>query len=200
MLLLTDSQIVDERMMVPVNDLLAGADVSDLYSPEDRDEVITAMRPEAKAAGLEDSSDVCWALFMQRARANLHIVLTASQVGESLRVRSQRFLATINATVVDWVHAWPQTSLQSVGQHFLEGVDLGSDAVWEAVVDFAPAAFAAVGALAARFAAAERRQVYQTPKSFLEFIGLFKSLLQKKRDSLHENVHRLEQGALCGGG
>lgn len=47
-----------------------------------------------------------------------------------------------------------------------------------------------------RFASAERRQVYQTPKSFLEFIGLFKSLLQKKRASLQENVHRLEQGTV----
>lgn len=110
-LLLTDSQIVDERMMVPVNDVLAGADVADLYPPEDREEIVTAMRAEAKAAGLEDSNDVCWRLFMQRARANLHVVLTASPVGDALRLRSQRFLATINATVVDWVHPWPEASL-----------------------------------------------------------------------------------------
>lgn len=193
-LLLTDAQVVDERMMVPVNDLLAGADVSDLYAPEEVEEITAAMRPEAKAAGLEDSDDVCWILFLQRARANLHIVLTASPVGDSLRVRSQRFLATINATVVDWVHAWPEASLHSVGQRFLDGVDLGVDSVHNAVVDFAPAAFAAVGDVAARFAAAEHRHVYQTPKSFLEFIGLFKSLLHKKRAALQEGVHRLNQG------
>ena len=41
-----------------------------------------------------------------QVRANLHVVLTASPVGENFRIRSQRFLATITSTVCDWFHPW----------------------------------------------------------------------------------------------
>lgn len=62
--LLTDSQIVDERMLVSVNDLLASGEITDLFAPEDRDEIANAMRGETKAAGLVDTTENCWATFL----------------------------------------------------------------------------------------------------------------------------------------
>lgn len=41
-----------------------------------------------------------------QVRANLHVVLTSSPVSENFRIRSQRFLATINSTVIDWFQPW----------------------------------------------------------------------------------------------
>ena len=46
-----------------------------------------------------------------QVRNNLHMVFTASPVGANFRVRSQRFLATINSTVIDWFQPWPEASL-----------------------------------------------------------------------------------------
>lgn len=57
------------------------------------------------------------------------MVFTASPVGDNFRIRSQRFLATINSTVIDWFQAWPEASLLSVANKFLADVDLGEDAV-----------------------------------------------------------------------
>lgn len=37
-----------------------------------------------------------------QVKSNLHMVFTASPVGENFRVRSQRFLATVTSTVIDW--------------------------------------------------------------------------------------------------
>jgi hypothetical protein len=59
-------------------------------------------------------------------------------------VRSQRFLATINSTVIDWFQPWPEVSLLSVARKFLDEVDLVSDAVRNAVVDFMPFSFGVV--------------------------------------------------------
>lgn len=162
--LLTDSQIVDEKMLVYVNDLLASGEIPDLFPQEDKDEIINAMRPETKAAGLLDSAENCWATFIGwwqlqpckahawnsggslysscmlsppgrlmawyprpkcsalivrfwcfhyagKVKTNLHVAFTASPVGEAFRVRSQRFLATINATVIDWFQPWPEVGV-----------------------------------------------------------------------------------------
>ena len=69
MFLLTDSQVVDERMLVFVNDLLASGEIPELFAPEDRDDIIAAMRGEAKAQGLADTNDNCWRVFIQRVGA-----------------------------------------------------------------------------------------------------------------------------------
>jgi dynein heavy chain, axonemal len=116
-------------MLVFINDLLASGEIPDLFAAEDRDEIINAMRSETKAAGLIDTNDNCWATFIKKVKANLHMVFTASPVGDNFRVRSQRFLATINSTVIDWFQPWPEASLLSVAERFLKDVDLGSDAV-----------------------------------------------------------------------
>ena len=44
----------------------------------------------------------CIPHLLPQVNANLHVAFTASPVGEAFRVRSQRFLATINSTVIDW--------------------------------------------------------------------------------------------------
>jgi hypothetical protein len=55
--------------LVLVNDLLASGEIPDLFAPEDRDEIVNAMRGETKAAGLIDTTENCWATFIGRVRA-----------------------------------------------------------------------------------------------------------------------------------
>lgn len=124
-----DAQVVDEKMLVFINDLLSSGEIPDLFPAEDKDEIINAMRSETKAAGLIDTNDNCWATFINKVKENLHMVFTASPVGDNFRIRSQRFLATINSTVIDWFQPWPEASLLSVAERFLKDVDLGSDTV-----------------------------------------------------------------------
>ena len=90
MFLFTDSQIIDERMLVFINDLLSSGEIPDLFPQEDKDEIVNSMRSETKALGLVDSTENCWATFIQRVKENLHMVFTASPVGENFRIRSQR--------------------------------------------------------------------------------------------------------------
>ena len=113
-------------------------------SQEDRDDIINAIRSETKAAGLPDTPKNCWATFIGRVKTNLHVAFTASPVGEAFRVRSQRFLATINSTVIDWFQPWPEVSLLSVARKFLDDVELEGDAVRNTVVEFMPFSFAGV--------------------------------------------------------
>ncbi|KAI3429649.1 hypothetical protein D9Q98_005734 [Chlorella vulgaris] len=192
--LLTDSQIVDEKMLVYVNDLLSSGDIPDLFAPEDREEIIGAMRGEAKARGLPDTNDNCWRLFIQRVVRNLHVCFTCSPVGDAFRVRSQRFLATVNSTTIDWFHPWPEASLHSVAGKFLDDLEVESEEVRKAVVEFMPASFSSVGATARKYLGEERRRVYSTPKTFLELIKLYRSLLASKRQEVQVSIERLSTG------
>ena len=63
-----------------------------------------------------------------QVRANLHVVLCFSPVGEKLRVRARQFPALVNCTVLDWFHPWPQEALVNVASRFLTDIpDLEDD-------------------------------------------------------------------------
>jgi len=49
MFLFTDSQIVDEKMLVYINDLLSSGEIPELFAAEDKDDIINLMRSETKS-------------------------------------------------------------------------------------------------------------------------------------------------------
>lgn len=110
--------------------------------------------------------------------------LCFSPVGESFRNRSRKFPALVNCTVIDWFHPWPEEALLSVASKFLADVEMQSDEVREAIVKFMPFSFKTVNDISAVIYEQERRYVYTTPKSFLELIKLFKTMLSKKKDEV----------------
>jgi len=192
--MMTDSQIVDEKFLVFINDLLASGDIPDLFPPDEKEEVINGIRNEVKAAGIIDTNDACYDYFLSKVKANLHMILCFSPVGEAFRVRARRFPALVNNTMIDWFHAWPADALQSVSEKFLGEVELGEDDIKDAIIKFMPFSFVAVNAAGDDFLNDERRYAYTTPKSFLELIDLYKKMLQNKRDDMQAAVDRLQAG------
>ncbi len=88
--------------------------------------------------------------------------------------------AIVNCTVIDTFHPWPREALYSVGKKFLSNVDLGSPGQREVIERFLPYCFERVNKVSSEFKLKERRHVYTTPKSYLEMIKLYRSLLDDK--------------------
>jgi dynein heavy chain len=86
--------------------------------------------------------------------------------------------------------------LLSVARKFLEEVEMASEEERNAIINFLPFSFATVGDFSAVVYAAERRNIYTTPKSFLELIKLFKSMLAIKRKTLEEDRDKYDRGVI----
>jgi hypothetical protein len=61
-----------------------------LFDDAEKDGLASGVRDAAVAAGLDDSREGLWNFFVDRCRANLHVVLAMSPVGEALRTRCRR--------------------------------------------------------------------------------------------------------------
>ena len=119
-----------------------------------------------------------------------------SPVGEDFRTRARKFPALINSTVIDWFHPWPYDALLSVGAKFLEEVEFPNEEVREAIVKFMPYSFNTVERYSDLIKEQERRNVYTTPKSFLELISLFKAMIGKKAQELEDQKSKYEVGVV----
>jgi len=194
MFLFTEGQITNERFLVFINDLLSSGEIADLFPTEDIDSIINAVRSAVKSEGIIDNKDNSWRFFIDRVKKNLHMALCFSPVGDDFRNRAKKFPALINNTVIDWFHPWPQDALHSVAKKFLEDTEMPSEEIREAIVKFMPYSFTVVNDFSDQIKATERRFVYTTPKSFLELVKLFKSMLEKKMTYLDDEKTKFEIG------
>uniref|UniRef100_A0A087YME5 Dynein axonemal heavy chain 17 n=1 Tax=Poecilia formosa TaxID=48698 RepID=A0A087YME5_POEFO len=206
--LMTDGQVADEKFLVLVNDLLASGEIPDLFPDDEVENIIGSMRPEVRSLGLMDTRENCWKFFIDRVRRQLKVALCFSPVGSKLRDRSRKFPAVVNCTAIDWFHEWPREALESVSFRFLQEVEnievretpgspsenITQPQVKESVSRFMAYVHTSVNQTSKEYLANERRYNYTTPKSFLEQIKLYRSLLGQKSKDLTAKMERLENG------
>lgn len=65
--LMTDNQIVNEKFLVYINDLLSTGYIADLCTTEDKDTFCNSVRGEVKQAGMIDTPENCWDFFIDKA-------------------------------------------------------------------------------------------------------------------------------------
>ena len=118
--MITDSQIKLESFLIPINDMLNAAWISDLFPKEDFDAMVGNLRNEAKGNGVPDNIDALLAYFFDRMKKSLKLILCFSPVGEAMRVRARKFPGIINSTSIDWFHPWPRDALIDVADKFLQ--------------------------------------------------------------------------------
>ena len=177
---LIDTQIVDESFLEDVNNILNTGEVPNLFLPEEYNKICEDIRPAVKHLGLETRDELQKA-FVDRVRANLHIILCHSPVGNALRVRCREFPSLINCTTIDWYTKWPKEALTSVAKQFLQDEDLHTDDIKAAMCDMCAELHWTVGVFGDKFFNQLRRKTYTTPKSFLDMIELYRTMLKEKR-------------------
>lgn len=192
--LMSDAQVAEEHFLVIINDLLASGEVPDLYPDEDIENIVNAIRPEVKGAGLIDSKENCWKFFIERVRKLLKIVLCFSPVGSTLRIRARKFPALVNCTAINWFHEWPQEALESVSKRFLAELEDLPRKLVGSVSLFMSFVHTSVNNMSQVYLQNERRYNYTTPKSFLEQIALYSKLLAEKISDVKARIVRLSNG------
>ena len=83
--LFNDTQVVDESFLEDINNILSSGEVPNLYKPEEFEEVRNALSEHAKKDGVSETPESMFSYFIERVRANLHVVLCMSPVGDPFR-------------------------------------------------------------------------------------------------------------------
>ena len=158
------------------------------------DSIPGGIRNDAKACGIPDLPEAMLAFLISRIRANLHVVLCFSPVGDIFRVRARRFPALIMNTAIDFFHPWPRDALISVAHKFLDDIELPSPEIHQQLSEHMAGEHLSVTDRSKRYLETQGRYNYVTPKSFLELIGFYKTILQQKRDNVTRMIDRLDVG------
>jgi dynein heavy chain, axonemal len=100
----------------------------------------------------------------------------------------------VNCTAFDWFHGWPHEALVSVANRFLVEIPDIDDDVRSNMAAHMAYVHTEVTTASVQYRESVRRFCYTTPKSYLELISLYKTLLARKRENLQVAKDRLVSG------
>uniref|UniRef100_A0A4W5QVG2 Dynein axonemal heavy chain 1 n=1 Tax=Hucho hucho TaxID=62062 RepID=A0A4W5QVG2_9TELE len=181
--LFVDTQIKSESFLEDVNNILNSGDVPNLYAVDEQERILTAMKPVVQDLGQQPTKANLMAAYIKRVRSNIHTVLCMSPIGEVFRARLRQFPSLVTCCTIDWFSAWPEEALQSVAASFLYELP---------ELEASPIAMKA--RKCAQYLAELSRYNYVTPKSYLELLAIFSSLIGRKKQELHSARQRMKTG------
>nr|XP_049696661.1 dynein axonemal heavy chain 2 [Helicoverpa armigera] len=208
----SDTQIADECFTEIINNLLSSGEITNLYKPDEFEDIKSALEKPMKAANLMQTNEVVYLFLLERVRSNLHIVLCFSPIGEEFRNRIRQYPALINATTTNWFLEWPREALLEVAYRFLHGVELlasitgprvrrmesliesREDILRASVASIMSLIHSSVGRYSLKMWQEMRRTNYVTPTNYLELVAGYKEMLKMKRYEIALQANKLRNG------
>ena len=165
-----------------------------LFKKEDIDEIYSLVRPIAAKLKKPDSPEMLWNIFINNIRQNLHVILCMSPVGEALRQRCRKFPSIINCSTLIWFSSWPKEALYEVAKRHLDTLSLSSEPLKEKLAEMCMEVNITVIDTCETFLKEKKREVYVTPKSYLDQLYLYGILLKRKMDQMTLLRNKLSEG------
>ncbi|XP_049886262.1 dynein axonemal heavy chain 8 [Pectinophora gossypiella] len=193
----TDNDIKDEQFLEFLNNILSSGEIANLFPKEEMDEIMNELTPimHKYAPRRIPVPDVLYEYFIMRSRANLHVVLCFSPVGEKFRSRALKFPGLISGSTIDWFQKWPRQALIEVAQHFLaEFTVICSPETKTQLIEIMGSVQDNVASACTTYYDRFRRQAHVTPKSYLCFLDGYKTLYKEKHLGIAEMAKRMTTG------
>uniref|UniRef100_A0A8B9DK17 Dynein axonemal heavy chain 5 n=1 Tax=Anser cygnoides TaxID=8845 RepID=A0A8B9DK17_ANSCY len=193
----TDNEIRDESFLEYMNNVLASGEVSNLFARDEIGEITQDLIPAMKKEypRRTPTGENLYDYFLTRVRNNLHVVLCFSPVGEKFRTRALKFPGLISGCTMDWFQCWPKDALVAVAQHFLVSYHIEcTDEVKQSVVNTMGTFQDIVAEKCVEYFERYRRRTFVTPKSYLSFIGGYKTIYEDKFANVGSLSERMRTG------
>lgn len=165
-----------------------------MYAADEFEQLILKARYPCTTAKWPDTSrDGIFNYVISRVRANLHIVICMSPVGDALRRRCRMFPSLVNCCTIDWFVKWPSEALHSVAVGSLKDVS-ENDVQNNDLAKICVQIHESIETISERFYMEYHRHYYTTPSSYLELLKLYRNLLTMRSDIIIAKRNRISNG------
>ncbi|XP_066595663.1 dynein axonemal heavy chain 3 [Prorops nasuta] len=192
-----DNQIKSESFVEDISMILNTADVPNLYASDEKAEILEKMTAVARTTAGGKRTEITpmglYAMFIDRIKSCLHMILTMSPIDKAFRNRLRMFPSLINCCTINWFTLWPEDALEKVAKMSLKDLDIESD-IREKCVHLCKQFHTTVTEAAEDYFFTQRRKYYITPTSFLELIKSLYKLYGKKINQITKQQNRYETG------
>ncbi|UYV84115.1 DNAH10 [Cordylochernes scorpioides] len=191
--LITDNIIIEEEFLELISNILTSGFMPSLYTDDEREVILEVVSSIYDLEG-DSAKRQAWQIFLNHCRSNLHVILSLSPMGETLRSRSQNYPALIKNTTIDWFTPWPQQALTLVADISLEKLYLVEDRYKQGISDHMVHVHCSLEGYNKRFLQQLRKYNYVTPKNYIDYTETYRKLVIDRVELLKKQCKRLKGG------
>ncbi|CBN78680.1 dynein heavy chain [Ectocarpus siliculosus] len=194
---LTEAEMKDETFLEIMNSFLMTGEVPNLFPKDELHMMAAEIRPFAISTRPDfvDTPENLARCFVDRVRANLHCVICMSPVSVKFPERARKFPGLVNGCTINWFLSWPAEALVAVSDGYIGNAPIECSAeVHKELVTHMGMVHRMVVESCADYFVQMRRRVYQTPRSFLSFLGSYKDLYLTKKEQVDVKSKRVIVG------
>ncbi|KAK9309475.1 hypothetical protein QLX08_000945 [Tetragonisca angustula] len=124
-LFLKDKQ-VKHNFLQDICCLLATGEISDLFSAEEKCNIIETIRLHAQNGNKNEeiSNDAVMSFFLEQCRNKLHIIFCFRDVNENIRSYLYKYPELIKYCTVNWYEMWPTDTFLQVGLKYIQDTNI----------------------------------------------------------------------------
>lgn len=190
-----DNQITDDLILEMINNLLNSGEIPNLFPQDEKDKLIQDLVPIVQKPSETLDSNMIYARFIEQIRHNLHIIMSMSPIGDTLRIRCRNFPALVDCSTIDWYNSWPAEALYEVAISQVSKIqDLDEEYIEPTCRLFQQFHTDALNTIV-EFSKMTQKKVYITPKTMLDLVRLFSNLLTSKKHEFGDNITTLKKGS-----
>lgn len=193
----TDNEVKEENFLGFINNILTSGEITNLFAKDEVIAIASDLRAPLKKfrPDVVDTIENLWAFFIDRVKSNLHVVLCFSPVGDTFRNRSLKFPGLVSGCTMDWFARWPNEALRAVAEKFVSEMEIvATEQVKKEIVSHMAFVHDLVTDACNNYFLQFRRRTHVTPKSYLSFLGSYKSYYSQKRTEVGELSDRMNMG------
>lgn len=195
-LLLPEGDIIDERFLVYLADLIStGSKIEELFVPEEREAIAQSVQSKAKLVGRGSDLSSCFHFFEDAVRDHLHCLFCMDPRAGSFASWIRKFPTLMSCSVIDWFRPYPDRSLRHVARIILEDMDFDSKEVYLGVQTFMTSSYRSACKLAEQYTDTEKHLIHLPIKCYVENLRSFKARLVIAQAANRQKKVRLESVA-----
>ena len=171
----------------------------EIFDEEDKERISLELKKEAIEYGIQDTRESIFEFFISRVRSRLHLVFATSPSGSLFRQRCRMYPSLVNSCTIDWYDEWETEALRSVAKAHLDVADFGAEdersiGFHDAVSNACVFIYKSIELASEAYLQELRRCFFVTPKSYIDFIQLFRALLSTKKKEYDFKLTRMSSG------
>ena len=198
--LVSEQHVTTDAILVDLNQIICSSgEAADLFTPEEKDEIVRKLGPEVRAAFIIDVRENVWEFYLHKLSRFLRIALCCSP-GLNIRRWRERFPGLSKNIAVNWVLNWSAKSLESVAEKWIQRmqqvVAMGGEKATEGVVKSLVYMNTAAknGSVQASAGGQAALRVHVTSKMFFDSLRCFEQLFVSRTRQLGDARDRYATG------
>ncbi|KAI3381764.1 hypothetical protein SNEBB_005804 [Seison nebaliae] len=197
----TDNDVKHEGFLEYLNNVISSGEVSNLFPKDELEEITQALIPMMKKQypKVNRTNEALYDFFIEKAKANIHVALCFSPVGDKFRNRSLKFPALTSGCTIDFFEKWPLDALIAVASHHIGRFPMEcSNENRKSVIETMSRFHDTISTSCELYFNKYRRRAFVTPKSFLSYLDVYKKvytdqlvMYQKLKEKMQSGLSKL---------